>query len=609
MPITMHGHWRLRVTGAFGQGNNRFVISGASSGNGTFALNVGTVVDVNGLPDWSLDAQFEDPENPGTWISIEIRIQEQDQTRATLSTTILSFHTVTGDNGDILVPRGDVWEGVFLGPMMDIPWRPWAVRESDLFQLPDGVFDVSLGTCLMGVRVRNLWGRTISGAVHIITQASRADLASSGIQVIDEFDMGPVGQGTVFNQPFHPDLEPGATVTSWFKLDIRNANPGKYDVEFFTYNRGWVTRDPDSPQRRATRKIFVTRSDVDQQTGELVNTTPEGELRLFLRELVIDAQGARRARHRKPTRRPPSDAPSLDELRRLLKGLLAGERVDPCLLRRLWECMCACEGGDGGRGDGRGNGGRKIGNDRFFFDPFYAFPARLRYRVTPAVPFAGQFGPIPFDDPWWKLALLILAFLLLLAGLFSQATDNAYNEDKLVIGELTSWQQNDIDAAVALLNGSRSIPAPLKQVLDAQSGELGINPVEQLDGILQLASPIMTRAEVEEILMGTSLNDPLRKVFKSGARTGLSHGLMIGSSPWNEPRDDDGTVFSIGQLRIGNDPDFEELVANKGDSGSIWVHTQSLRPIALNHSGNPEANTASASYLEDIAAWLGVSFP
>ena len=62
------------------------------------------------------------------------------------------------------------------------------------------------------------------------------------------------------------------------------------------------------------------------------------------------------------------------------------------------------------------------------------FPLSSRYEVIPRVPFPGQYGPIPFDDPWWKVLLLIIAIILLIAAALSEATDVAYNDEDLVIG-------------------------------------------------------------------------------------------------------------------------------------------------------------------------------
>ena len=93
---------------------------------------------------------------------------------------------------------------------------------------------------------------------------------------------------------------------------------------------------------------------------------------------------------------------------------------------------------------------------------------------------------------------------------------------------------------------------------------------------------------------GLPFDDPQRKVFKSGARTGLTHGIIQSLTAVGH----DEVNWSIGQLLIVPDPAFEPRTNNEGDSGSIWVHTESLRPVALNHSGND--TDSIASLLEDV---------
>lgn len=613
MPLTMHGHWRLRVRTVVSNPNDRLVVTGADSGNGTFPLTSGVEIEASGVPEWSIEAQLADANAPGGFSPIELVIEEQDRTLASLPTEIRTFNILTTGNGNILSPRGDIIDGTFIGQMMDVPYRPFAVRESDLFELPDGVFDTSLGTCLMGVRIRNTWGRALSFAVHSITEASRASLAARGIGVIREFSTGRLGHGTIFDWPAHQDLQPGQSVTSFFKLDLGAAVQDKHEVEFFAWDRPWAVKDAGSTQRRVTKTIFVSRSSVDQLTGELVNEVPEGTFRVFMREMAIDGRGARNARRRKPSRSRPGHGSGgrSDDLRRLLKGWLDGENVNPCAVLREWQRLC-CDSDDG-------RGGRLppvpgiLTNDRFSFDPFYAVPTKLRYTVRPNVPFPGQFGPLPYNDPYWKLALLILAFLLWIAGLINQASDNAYNEDKLVIGDLWKWQADDLDVALTVLNGSRSIPSPLTQAANVRPDEVGIRPVETPNGFvidpIDYVLPIMTKAEVEDLRM-LPMDDPGRKVFKSGARTGVTHGIIKDVLPWSDPRKDDGVVFDIDQLLVVQDPSLDppEPVSRKGDSGSIWVHEETLRPIALHHSGNPEDTRAWGSFLEDIAARFNVIF-
>jgi hypothetical protein len=142
-------------------------------------------------------------------------------------------------------------------------------------------------------------------------------------------------------------------------------------------------------------------------------------------------------------------------------------------------------------------------------------------------------------------------------------------------------------------------------VLDAQTGELNIDPVVQLDARLGLNGPPLTVDEVSAIVQ-LPMDDPQRQVFKSGSRTGLTHGLIFGTTTFT--REDDGTVFNKEQLEIHVDPLFNQDVVDHGDSGSIWVQTISMRPVALLHSGSEDRNSSWGSLLADVAEAFDITF-
>lgn len=50
-------------------------------------------------------------------------------------------------------------------------------------------------------------------------------------------------------------------------------------------------------------------------------------------------------------------------------------------------------------------------------EPFIALPTELTYAWIPNPPYPGTHGPFPYEDPWWKIALAILAALVLLGAL------------------------------------------------------------------------------------------------------------------------------------------------------------------------------------------------
>jgi hypothetical protein len=50
-------------------------------------------------------------------------------------------------------------------------------------------------------------------------------------------------------------------------------------------------------------------------------------------------------------------------------------------------------------------------------EPFIVLPTDLTYEWFPNPPYAGLRGPFPYEDPWWKIALAILAALFALGAL------------------------------------------------------------------------------------------------------------------------------------------------------------------------------------------------
>ena len=597
MPINMHGRWRLQVIEAIHTWENRFVVAGASTGNGAYTPDIGRVVHVDGLPTWELRGEHIDPSNPGVWQASDMARLSRTQNGAELTYIIGAEDPLpTRDFKDIQ------WDARFQGKMIDLPYRPYAVRVNDLFQMPDGVFETALGQYYMGVRVMNTWGEPLSATdVLDISSTSRVDLAARGIQVLDgwaqaelaSFGQQQLGRGMVIGP-----LQPGASRTVYFKVDVSGASPRKHMVEFVCLNMAG-TPDPNNDKRRATKAIFVSRSYIDSVTKEIVSEVRQGTLRMKLKEFAFDREGARKGRKRRGTARRPDDAPTLQEIRDLLNALLSGRRVDPCRIQRVLTCYCQCRD-DGG---GSGGGHEPPGDGRFVYDPFYAIPTKFALTITPREPYEGQYGPIPFDDPWWKVLLLILAFFLFLAGLLEEAADAAYHDNALVIGTLERWQQNDVDAALCKLDTDRALS--FLQVLDAQSDEDNQLPVSALDGVVVLNNPPLTSAEITTFLtLATTHVD--RKVFKSGATTGLTHGIMntfVGAGH-------NKATWSLPLLQIVPDPAFGNMnVSAGGDSGSVWVHSNTQRPVALHHTGNSSgADMAIGTLLTDVMNALNITF-
>lgn len=595
MSIQLFGRWNLNVTKAIHNWENRFKIEGATFGSGSYPPTVGLNVIVDG-PAWSLTAEYRESATDN-WMPSEMMIDPGLER--------VDIHASIGSE-DPLPPRDfeDIqWDGDYLdSTMLGIPYRPYAVRTFDLFQMPDGIFETALGTYYMAVRVVNRWGLPFTeDHVLDISTTNRIDLAARGIQIIDSWshtELAALGQIQKGSGMVLGPLVPGGARTVYFKVNVASAAPRKHEVEFICRNMAGMA-DPNHPARRIRKQIFISRSAIDSTTGEIVAEVQEGTLRFKLKEIAIDRKNGRKGRRRcSPRRRrsPDGDRETLETLRRTLQDLLDGKQIDPCVIQQILACYCSRSGGvrDGVFDP------RHLSDERFCYDPFYAFPTKFSYSIIPRDPFEGQYGPIPFQDPWWKILLLIIAVILLIAGGLSEAADVAYHDDDLVIGTLGRVQRDDVDAALCVLTTDRALA--FLQTLDAQSNEDFRNAVTALDGNINLNAPVMTRAELDALML-LPASDPGRKVHKSGARTGLTHGIITGFAPLGH----DLATWNIDQITIETDPDFNEPVSDHGDSGSIWVHTATLRPVALHHSGNDDRTVGRASMLADVQSRLNIT--
>lgn len=600
MSIMLYGRWSMEVTKAIHSWENRFVIEGATSGSGIYPPTVGLDVTADGSA-WQLRGEYRESASEA-W-KPSAMIIETGLERVDIKATIGSEDPLpTEDYEDIQ------WEAEYLtGTMLEIPYRPYAVRTDDLFQMPDGLFETALGVYYMGVRVINRWGLPFTDTnVLDISPNSRAELSMRGIQVIDTWsqaELATLGQKLNGTGIVLGPMVPGEARTVYFKVDVSNASPRKHEVTFVCRNMSGMA-DPSHPARHITKQIFVSSTRINSETGEIISTVQEGTLTFKLKEIALDQKGGRAARRKcKPPSQRRPDQQTLEKLRATLQALLDGKPIDPCLIQQILACYCShgpC--GDGGHD---GSDPRIPFDGRFCYDPFYAFPTKFSYTVTPRQPFAGQYGPIPYDDPWWKVLLLIIAVLLLLAAALSEATDIAYQDEDLVIGTLGSAQrvqQNNLDAALCVLDTDRAL-AFLK-VLDAQSDEDNQNFENALNGQITVSNEIMPKAEAIALIDEPTTPVEQLRVFKSGSTTGLTHGLMSGYTAAPYTRNDDGTQFNIPQLTISPDAAFGENISMKGDSGSIWVHKATGRPLALHHSGRDNPDSATASFLEDVALQL-----
>ncbi|HEU5424068.1 MAG TPA: choice-of-anchor X domain-containing protein [Nitrolancea sp.] len=165
-----------------------------------------------------------------------------------------------------------------------------------------------------------------------------------------------------------------ARVLSW-DADFSAAPPGTHYISFIAEDGGGHTR--------VIKKIFVTRVQFDPATLTFWAEAPEGTIEVRLQDLV-GPKGACC-----PVPKNPDRVRS-----RAAEGQLLAQ------VARLFE---------GHRPD----------------FPF-CIPGYLLHEfdvaIAPNPPFAGQYSDLPYQDPWWKVLLCIIALILLIAAAIAEAT-------------------------------------------------------------------------------------------------------------------------------------------------------------------------------------------
>ncbi|MEM1437347.1 MAG: hypothetical protein AAF769_04005 [Pseudomonadota bacterium] len=643
--IEFEGDWRITVTRRNAAWGQRVVAKGTASGTQTLTGNEGKTFDVlaNGQAPWKLSIEHNDgsgwepswlrPSSSVGGLRYEWQVESEDITNA-----------ASDRDFDDLVIRVEKL-GIVAQPTL-----PFAVMPDTLQAMPEGVFEATLGRYFMAVRVQNIWTMKLPPTARVgLTSRCRAWLATSGVQVIDAWapeDLAAVGQRVVQGQVHVGDMNPWEQRLIYFKVDVADATVSKHQIELQVSDDFSVEPLP-LLSKRAKAPIFVSRTVYDPDKGAFVSEADNGVLTAVVKEVVVDhstfkrAMGAARRAVRNGLESDGGtagtagggggsacDPKELEFIRRKLQEFLSGKPVDLCAVYRALACCCA--GGSHG-GDG------KPGNDRPWTeldDPglrFFVWPTEVDYSIDYDTPFAGQFGPIPYEDPWWKVLLLIIAIILAIAAAVSSVFDLALRSDDTVIGTLTrstlnreptspatappSTDPGTVDAAVVTLNGNRDLTGAVFSVLDAGTGEFSETPIAGLDGVIDLPGTVLTNAQIDQLFQDLALapGDPdamaAVRVYKSGARSGVGQGVLSGVTPiipWNE---DEGNGFHINQIEVTQDADSTDGLSCSGDSGSLWQQTSTNAIVGLNHGSRGDTgNFAIATRIEDVMNELNIRF-
>jgi hypothetical protein len=605
---TYRGRWQITVIGKDSAWDQRVVITGASTGNGAFAGIIGAMQIVDG-EQWQLTIEHNDGTH-GWQENAAVVPGPLQENGARLTQIVRSKDAFAGADTD---PNDLVIRMDKIGPMFELTVRPYAVDAQSLLMFSDGIFVGLNGLQYMGVEIKNSWGEAFEDELLFdISDLGRATLLSFGIVVRDAWTPASLAatQQSLQGRAIRiPPLGIGQKTTLYFQVDASGARQGKPAVEFVLHNIGGDP-DPNNAMRHNARAIYIAELGYDMGKGIAIARLPEGKVSLQLKSLAVDLvalQKLCRNTLKGPGGRKASGL--ADDVARLLRETQGGY-CDEKILRELIVLLCRCLTGSscGCNGNGRPgeDGGR--GLQRVCLPGGIWLPLKFDYTVEINGGFVGQYGPLAFQDPWWKIVLLVIALIAWLVGLVASIVADKtgwgnVGDHPRKIGTVGASNRTTTDACLIELDNSRPF---VQQVLDAIAGEpnsnfiIGLNTLISIDP--QVAFPSLAPADV----VG-------KHVYKSGSRTGLTHGIISSIAPFTQSRRNDSTpdpnhpdlTFALPQFSIGADPAFgEELFDDHGDSGSLVLSREPdtmNQVVGLVHSGN-----GGTSPIQDVLAALNL---
>jgi hypothetical protein len=536
---TYRGRWQITVIGKDSDWDQRVVITGASSGGGDIPGVVGTAQIVDG-EEWNLTIQHNDGTS-GWQENAAVLPDPLQENGARLSQIVRSKDVYTPTDTD---PNDLVIQLDKIGPMFEVTVRPYAVDAQSLLMFSDGVFLGINGLQYMGVEIKNTWGETYEDELLFdISNVGRATLASFGIVVLDAWTPEALmaTQQSLQGRAIRlPPLAIGQKTTVYFLVDASGARRGKPPVEFVLHNLGGDP-DPNNAMRHNARAIYIAELGYDRTTGTAIVQLPEGKATLTLKSLAVDVVALKQlCRNTLTPRRGAKGGRLADDITRALRQALGGY-CDQKILRELIAALCRCLVGpdcscDGGDGNGTGGPPGGHGWPRVCLPGVIWLPLEFDYTVEINGGFLGQFGPLAFQDPWWKIVLLIIALIAAIVAIVESIVasksgwENEGNHPRK-IGTVGASNRATTDACLIELDNSRPF---VQQVLDAITGEPNAKFIVGLDTLIsidpQVALPSLAPADV----MG-------KLVYKSGSRTGLTHGIISSIGPFTQNRGNNST--------------------------------------------------------------------
>jgi hypothetical protein len=242
---------------------------------------------------------------------------------------------------------------------LTVPNRPFASDRITGLMLPDGIFEATLGKQILNAHFTNTSASPITDAAIYVEGASHP-----GVVV------------TPYTYQLNNFAGNKSLVLSW-EIDVSAVPAGTYFISFIV--------ETASDRQRIIKKIFVTRILFDPTTKTFTAQTPEGVMKVGLADLVT-------------SRKHVCCRGKVDRSRQ--NNQFSQNNPNP--LKSIFDLF------------------RDHELDFEFCLPGY-LPHNVEVGVTSTPPFSGQYSDLPFQDPWWKIVLAVIAAILLIAAAIAEA--------------------------------------------------------------------------------------------------------------------------------------------------------------------------------------------
>jgi hypothetical protein len=235
-----------------------------------------------------------------------------------------------------------------------IPNRPFATEFITGMMIPDGIFEATLGRQQINAHFQNQSASNIAGIEYYIESTSHPQIK---VEAATKYG------GSI--------LANSASLQTW-NIDVSNVPAGVYYVSFIAKS--------GLNQKRIIKKIFVTKVTFDPVSQRFSAATPEGVISASFKEIITSAngQGCGCKHETKYSEKISKDNPVGDVLS-LIKNFDISDFKD-----------CA---------------------------PQTMLLKSFSTGVTHTPGFSGQYSDLPFQDPWWKVVLAILAVILFIVAI------------------------------------------------------------------------------------------------------------------------------------------------------------------------------------------------